>query len=147
VDALYDCYVVKAIGDSLMLAFRTSSEALLFAINFSCTTGVNYIGIRIGIHSGEVEIRDNDIYGLNVNLAARVQHSLPREGILCTESVKRDYERRHGKEDGTSFIAREVDLKSFGKETVYFVHTRELRQIRREHFEARSILLKKAGTK
>src|SRR2546429_10004559 len=53
---MYDCYVVKVIGDSLMMAFRTSSEAVQFAIEFSTDTGVNYIGIRAGIHSGQVQI-------------------------------------------------------------------------------------------
>jgi class 3 adenylate cyclase len=81
----YDGYVVKAIGDSLMMAFRTSSDAVQFAMAFSINTGVSYIGIGINIHSGQVEIRDNDIYGLNVNLTSRVQHVLPGEGILVTE--------------------------------------------------------------
>ena len=77
----YNGYVVKAIGDSLMMAFRTSSEAVQFAMEFSVDTGVNYIGIRVGIHSGQVEIRENDIYGLNVNFTSRVQHALPGEGF------------------------------------------------------------------
>jgi len=138
---MYDCYVVKAIGDSLMMAFRRPSEAVQFGVSFATTTGVDYIGIRIGIHSGEVEIRENDIYGLNVNLASRVQHALPGEGILSTEPVKRDYERRLGTDSGVRFISRRVDLKSFGQETLYFVVTRELRQVRESHIQARSSLL------
>lgn len=137
----YDSFVVKVIGDSLMLAFRTSSEAVQFATRFSLDTGFDYIGIRVGIHSGEIEIRENDIYGLNVNFASRVQHALPGEGILSTESVKRDYERRLGKNTGVTFIPRVVDLKSFGKETVYFTFTLEFRAARRRHFNARSTLL------
>lgn len=128
-----------------MMAFRTSSDAVQFAMAFSINTGVSYIGIRIGIHSGQVEIRDNDIYGLNVNLTSRVQHVLPGEGILVTDPVKRDYDRRFGKDSGVRFIPREVDLKSFGKETVYFVRTADVMSARRSHFEARSPLLK-AGT-
>src|ERR1700726_372638 len=58
----YDCFVVKAIGDSLMIAFRRPSEAIEFAVAFGQDTAVDYTGIRVGIHSGEVEIRDNDIY-------------------------------------------------------------------------------------
>jgi class 3 adenylate cyclase len=138
----YDGYVVKAIGDSLMMAFRTSSEAVQFAMEFSVDTGINYIGIRVGIHSGQVEIRENDIYGLNVNLASRVQHVLPGEGILVTDPAKRDYDRRFGRDSGVLFIPREVDLKSFGKETVYFVRTPELMDARRSHSERRFALLK-----
>jgi class 3 adenylate cyclase len=139
---MYECYVVKVIGDSLMMAFRTSSEAVQFAMEFSVDSGVNYIGIRVGIHSGQVEIRGNDIYGLNVNLTSRVQHALPDEGILVTDQVQRDYDIKFGKDSGVRFIAREADLKSFGKETVFFVATPELAKARRGHFEARSSLLK-----
>ena len=38
----YDGYVVKAIGDSLMVAFRTSSDAVQFAMAFSVDTGGNH---------------------------------------------------------------------------------------------------------
>lgn len=37
----YDCYVVKVIGDSLMMAFRVSSEAVEFAVAFSINTSVD----------------------------------------------------------------------------------------------------------
>src|SRR2546421_6963930 len=93
----YDSYVVKVIGDSLMIAFRTSTHAVDFALEFATFTGVDHIGIRIGIHSGQVQIRENDIYGLNVNLAARIQQSLEREGIRVSSSVKEDYERDRGR--------------------------------------------------
>jgi class 3 adenylate cyclase len=63
----FNSYVVKVIGDSLMVAFKTASDAVSFAMNFEENTGVDYISIRAGINSGEVEIRENDIYGLNVN--------------------------------------------------------------------------------
>src|SRR6266404_1262630 len=84
----FDSYVVKVIGDSLMIAFKTSSDAVNFALNFGENTGIEYIGIRVGINSGEVQIRENDIYGLNVNLTSRIQHSIPLEGIWVSNSVK-----------------------------------------------------------
>src|SRR2546421_417292 len=124
-----------------MVAFRRPSEAVQFGVKFATNTGVDYIGIRVGIHSGEVEIRENDIYGINVNLASRVQHSIPRDRILSTESVKRDYERRLGAETGVRFMPEEVDLKSFGKETLYRILTIELREAKRMHFNARAALL------
>jgi hypothetical protein len=49
-----------------MMAFRTSTDAVDFAVAFLVNTGVDHIGIRIGINSGQVHIRENDIYGLNV---------------------------------------------------------------------------------
>src|SRR2546430_13671384 len=91
---------------------------------------------------GQVEIRENDIYGLNVNFTSRVQHALPGEAILVTDRVQRDYDRKFGKDSGVRFIPREVPLKSFGKETVLFVATPELAKARRNHFEARTSLLR-----
>lgn len=124
--AFFDCYIVKVIGDSLMVAFRTSTDAVDFAIEFAADTGIDYIGIRAGINSGQVQIRENDIYGLNVNLTSRVQHALPQEGILISSSVKRDYEKTLGSASSVSFIQREVDLKSFGKEVLWKADTPSL---------------------
>jgi class 3 adenylate cyclase len=45
--AFVDCFVVKVIGDSLMMAFRTSTDAVDFAVAFLMDTGVDYIGIRV----------------------------------------------------------------------------------------------------
>jgi len=139
----FDSYVVKVIGDSLMVAFRTASDAVSFAINFEENTGVDYISIRVGINSGDVEVRENDIYGLNVNFTSRVQHALKGGGILVTNSVQRDYDKRFGESSGVRFIPREVDLKSFGKETVFFVATPALKKTRQEKFNSRQALLGK----
>lgn len=120
-----DCYIVKAIGDSLMIAFRTSTGAVAFAMDLATFTGVNYIGIRVGIHSGQVQIRENDIYGLNVNLTSRIQHSLPDEGIRVSTPVKEDYESVRGQ--SCLFVSDEVELASFGKKTLWRVVNPELR--------------------
>jgi class 3 adenylate cyclase len=139
--AWYDYFVVKVIGDSLMMAFRTSSDAVRFAIDFANDTGVEYISIRVGIHSGEVQIRDNDVYGLNVNLTSRVQHILPQEGIVVTERVKRDYQRRLGLDSNGRFRERNFELKSFGKETVYLVRSTNSMNVIRIQRAAREKLL------
>lgn len=142
--ARFDSYVVKVIGDSLMVAFRTASDAVSFSLEFEENTGLEHIAIRVGINSGDVEIRDNDIYGLNVNFTSRVQHALPGGGILVANSVQRDFNKRYGDDSGVRFIAREVDLKSFGRETVFFVATPVLMKVRQEKYRARKALL---GTK
>lgn len=128
-----------------MVAFRTASDAVSFAIEFEENTGVDYIGIRVGINSGDVEVRENDIHGLNVNFTSRIQHALLGAGILTANSVQRDYNKRFGENSGVKFIPREVDLKSFGKETVFFVATPELLRARKSHFEASSSFLKTGG--
>lgn len=124
-----------------MVAFRTASDAVSFALEFEENTGVEYIAIRVGINSGDVEIRENDIYGLNVNFTSRVQHALPGGGILAANSVQRDFNKRYGDDSGVRFLPREVDLKSFGKETVFFVATRALMNVRQKKYKARKTLL------
>jgi len=128
ISSQFDCYVVKSIGDSFMVAFRRSTEAVLFGLEFSMATGIDYIGIRVGINSGDVQIRENDIYGLNVNYTSRVQHSLEREGILVSNSVKKDFEKRFGSSSGVKFVPKIIELKSFGTENLWLAATPDWRQ-------------------
>lgn len=136
-----DCFVVKVIGDSLMMAFRTSTDAVDFALAFLMDTGVDHIGIRIGINSGQVHLRENDIYGLNVNFTSRVQHALEGEGILVSNSVMRDYQKTFGLDSPVRFVPRLVDLKSFGEETLYFTLEPGCREAIRKHAKARFQIL------
>lgn len=136
-----DCFIVKVIGDSLMMAFRTSTDAVDFALGFVVDTGVDYISIRVGINSGQVHIREDDIYGLNVNFTSRVQHAVPREGILVSNSVKRDYEKTLGIDSGIRFNPQEMDLKSFGSETVHWTFKPGCRDAIRKQRKARADLL------
>jgi class 3 adenylate cyclase len=135
-----DCFVVKAIGDSLMMAFRTSTDAVDFALAFLIDTGVDHIGIRVGINSGQVHLRENDIYGLNVNFTLRVQHALEGEGILVSNSVMRDYQKTFGLDSPVKFLPRQVKLKSFGEETLYFTF-QPCREAIRKHAKARIQIL------
>ena len=137
----FDHFVVKVIGDSLMMAFRTSSEAVRFALQFATGTGVDHIGIRVGINSGEVQIRENDIYGLNVNFTSRVQHAEPVEGILVSNSVKRDYEKTLGSTSGVTFSKKRRTLKSFGEEDLRKVRSPLLTEAVKNQREARRKLL------
>jgi class 3 adenylate cyclase len=44
--------------------------------------------VRIGIHTGEIEIRGDDIGGLGVHIAARVMGAAEDGGILASSTVK-----------------------------------------------------------
>jgi class 3 adenylate cyclase len=65
-------YGIKTIGDSLMAAFRTVSEALEFALALYVETGHEMVRIRAGIHVGPVYIEEEDAFGSMVNYASRV---------------------------------------------------------------------------
>jgi adenylate cyclase len=119
----FECHVVKVIGDAFMVAFRNPTDAVDFALELVNDTGVNYIGIRVTINSGQVQIRENDIYGLNVNFTSRMQKEMPNEGILVSNSVKEDYEKISG---GIPFVPRQVNLESFGIKTLWQISSRPL---------------------
>ena len=86
----YDCYEIKVIGDSFMVAFRTAYDALKFAMEFYEDTGDPQIKIRAGIHLGQVRIIENDIYGRMVNYTSRVEHSIQRAGIALSAFAHND---------------------------------------------------------
>jgi class 3 adenylate cyclase len=122
----YDCYVVKVIGDAFMIAFRNSTDPVNFSLEFSKNTGVKFIGIRVGIHSGQVQIMDNDIYGLNVNKAARIQSSVEKEGICVSEAIKEDFEKAFGSNCTIRFNQNPVNLKNFRRTRLWNVNDKEL---------------------
>jgi len=122
----YDCYVVKVIGDAFFVAFRNSTDAVGFAIEFSKDTGVDFIGIRIGIHSGQVQIMENDIYGLNVNKTARIQSSIEKEGISVSDSIKEDFIKAYGSNSSLKFIPNSVEIKNFRNSRIWKATNQEL---------------------
>ena len=110
-------------------------------MNFGENTGIEYVGIRVGINSGEVQIKENDIYGLNVNLTSRIQHSIPLEGIWVSNSVKRDYEKTFGVASGVMFRKKKRTLKSFGEEELWSVRTPSWLEAIKRQREVRQKLL------
>jgi class 3 adenylate cyclase len=133
----YNGYEVKLIGDAYMAAFRNADDALQFGKLFWAVTGDSRIAIRVGIHVGQVRIKDNDIYGLQVNLAARLSHVEVRgeTGIFVSTSAKRDIESEYGsgQKDVRFGGPLPVRLKGFdGREGVWQVITEEIMRARRK---------------
>ncbi len=136
-------YVVKSIGDAVMVAFRNAPDAILFALDFSIDTGVEYISIRVGINSGFVQIRENDIYGLNVNFTSRIQHKLEKWGIYVSDVDKKDFEKAFGRRSSEIcwFRQKDREIKDFGNRTLWWVMSPTLREAIKEQIRARKRLL------
>ena len=82
--------IVKSTGDGVLARFDAPSHALEFAVAFRQALAEHAIEIRCGLHSGEVELRENgDITGTAVNLAARVEQAAGR-GVIAVSSTVRD---------------------------------------------------------
>ncbi|HZP14155.1 MAG TPA: adenylate/guanylate cyclase domain-containing protein, partial [Nevskiaceae bacterium] len=118
--------VIKTIGDSVHLEFASAQAATGCAIaiqqrhaqrNARVAEGQRF-DIRIGVHLGDVELRDGDTYGDGVNIAARLQPLAPVGGIAISDHVRGQLreELRH------QFVARGVqELKNIDTPVEVFV--------------------------
>jgi class 3 adenylate cyclase len=85
---------VKHLGDGVMASFASVDQALKCAIAiqraFAAYNAQNAeipLHLRIGLHAGEPVEQDNDLFGITVQLAARLcAHAEPGQ-ILATEEV------------------------------------------------------------
>jgi adenylate cyclase len=86
---------VKNTGDGFLLTFPSALEAVRCAVavqtaiaahNEEPTAGHEF-KVRIGIHVGDVVMRDGDIVGDGVNIAARIEPLAPAGGICITGPV------------------------------------------------------------
>ena len=86
--------VVKSTGDGFMLAFDAPSDAVKFTIRLQQALAAhaendpaNAIRVRIGVNAGEPVSEDGDLYGLAVNLAARLCDRAGTGEVLASAAV------------------------------------------------------------
>jgi class 3 adenylate cyclase len=80
--------VVKSTGDGLLARFGSPTRALDCAVHLRDALGRLGIQIRAGLHTGECETTDDDIVGMAVNLAARIQATAAPGEVLVSSTVK-----------------------------------------------------------
>ena len=88
--ARHDGRVVKNQGDGYLVAFGTAEAALRCAVDLQRAIRKDRRSqpwIRIGVHHGRVVATDNDIFGRNVALAARVQSIADPGTIMVSDAV------------------------------------------------------------
>jgi len=86
---------IKTIGDGFLVEFTSALEAVHCAIavqkalveHNASTTTERRIQLRIGLHLGDVEVRDGDVFGDGVNIAARIEPLAEPGGICLTGPV------------------------------------------------------------
>ena len=62
--------LLKEIGDGMLLSFPNVSDAIAYASAIHYSAKQNETTYRIGIHTGECELRGEDLSGLAVHIAA-----------------------------------------------------------------------------
>ncbi len=75
---------VKSTGDGLLATFDGPARAIRCARALSAATGRLGIAIRAGLHTGEIELRGNDVGGLAVHVAARIMAEAAARQILVS---------------------------------------------------------------
>ena len=82
---------LKEIGDGLLFSFDSSLEAVRASIEIQETLKeIDDLNIRIGIHEGDIIIKDGDVFGDDVNIASRVEGFAPTGGICVSDKVYND---------------------------------------------------------
>lgn len=87
--------LIKKIGDCFMYTFEDPLEGVLASLEIQNQLKIynekrvasEQLNTRIGLNTGKVFIKDNDIFGDPVNLASRVESQAPKNGILIHEST------------------------------------------------------------
>lgn len=86
--ARYDGRVVKFTGDGFLILFGDPLAGVSCARELCAAVNELGIEMRAGVHTGLIELRDDDIAGMAVNVAARVLAQAEGSEVLVTRTVK-----------------------------------------------------------
>jgi adenylate cyclase len=94
----HDGRTANTAGDSIVAEFPSAVDAIRCAIDIQeriAAVNENYPQerrtiFRIGVHVGEVMIRNGDLFGDGVNIAARME-KLARPGLICLSGAAHEY--------------------------------------------------------
>jgi class 3 adenylate cyclase len=79
---------VKTVGDGFVATFDSPSRAIECSLAIRDTLKAFDIDVRGGIHTGEIEVRGDDVAGMAVHIGARVSALAGPGEILVSSTVK-----------------------------------------------------------
>lgn len=79
---------VKTLGDGSLATFDGPARAIRCGRAIAETARSSALEVRVGLHSGEVEVMDDDVGGIAVHIAARVGALAGAGEVLVTSTVK-----------------------------------------------------------
>jgi class 3 adenylate cyclase len=79
---------VKTLGDGILATFDAPARALRCASAIRALARELGLELRAGVHTGEIELRGDDIAGLGVHIAARIVASAAPGEILASSTVR-----------------------------------------------------------
>lgn len=80
--------VVKMTGDGVLATFDGPARAVTCATRLERVLSAAGLQIRAGVHTGEIEMRDGDIGGVAVHIAARLVDLAGAGEVLASRTVK-----------------------------------------------------------
>ena len=79
---------VKSTGDGLLATFDGPSQAARAALAIEAAARVAGIDVRAGVHTGECELIGDDIGGIAVHIASRIESSAAPGEVLASRTVR-----------------------------------------------------------
>ena len=86
--ARYRGHEVKTIGDGFLATFDATTRAVRAAVEIVTQAENMGLGVRAGVHLGEVEVRPDDVVGLTVSIAKRICDLAGPADVFVSEAVK-----------------------------------------------------------
>jgi class 3 adenylate cyclase/pimeloyl-ACP methyl ester carboxylesterase len=80
--------LIKTTGDGVLATFEGPSRGIACARAMAAALRPHDLQIRAGVHTGEIELRDNDIAGIGVVIASRICDLADAEDVLVSRTVK-----------------------------------------------------------
>ena len=85
---------LKEMGDGILASFNTASDAVRCAGEIQNAAKKAGIGLRIGIHEGEVVFEGSDVLSDGVNVASRLEEFAEEGGINISGAVYKDIKNK-----------------------------------------------------
>jgi len=79
---------VKSLGDGFLATFDGPARAIHCASAIRDSLRGFHVPVRIGLHTGEVELAENDVRGIAVHIASRVAQLGGADDVLVSRTVK-----------------------------------------------------------
>jgi pimeloyl-ACP methyl ester carboxylesterase len=79
---------INTAGDGFLAAFDGPARAIKCAVAIVKSLGALGINCRIGLHTGECEVRQGQLHGVALHIAARVAALASPGGVLVSQTVK-----------------------------------------------------------
>jgi predicted ATPase/class 3 adenylate cyclase len=129
-------YIIKTTGDGVHTVFTTAIDAINASIvaqrnlhsAFDQSSASFALKVRMGVHTGEAELRDNDYYGQTLNRAARIM-SAGHGGQILISDITAQVAREHISAEITFLDLGEHHLKGLSQtEKIYQVIAPDLQK-------------------